>query len=535
MSRSPLIPLFARLVQQARTSRLTGIPLPEVVEQHAERARTRRRFLQGMVAAGALLAVPKLAHAEDLADFFTFKRTSQPTIAIIGGGMAGLHCAWRLNRKGLRATVYEAATRTGGRMLSDRTTFSGSGQTCELGGEFIDTGHKMMRKLAHHFDLILEDKEQDLPGLTDVAGYFNGRTVPYAELLTLFAPIAAKIDASLATLTVPVKGISYANPNGGEALDAMSLTQWLNHNNVHGIGRELVTVAHEIEWGLDANEMNAYDMLGLISTNTKKIELFGDSDERFHIAGGNDQIPTRLAAELSGQIETGQVLERISQRADGRFVLQFAGRSTTVVADHIVSAIPFNILRTIDLDLPLPALKRTAINELGYGQNTKCMTGYASRPWRTQGSNGESFSDLAYQNTWDTAQMQAGAHGILTEYTGGSRALTAGTGTTAAHASNFVSQINHVYPGTAAAYSGEAIRLAWNTMPFNQASYSAYLVGQYTKFAGTEGDRVGNFHFAGEHTDFDYQGYMEGAARSGARVAKEILTDEGLSDLSAAG
>ena len=315
----------------------------------------------------------------------------------------------------------------------------------------------------------------------------------------------------------------------------MSLTQWFNHNNIHGVGRELVTVAHEIEWGLDADTMNAYDMLGLISTNTAKIELFGDSDERFHIGGGNDQIPNRLAAEISGQIETGHVLERISQRADGRYALQFNGHSAEIVADHIVSALPFNILRTITLDLALPALKRTAINELGYGQNTKCMTGYASRPWRAQASNGESFSDLAYQNTWDTAQMQAGAHGILTEYTGGSRAVTAGTGTTAAHASDFVSQINRVYPGAAAAYTGEAVRLAWNKMPFNKASYSAYLVGQFTKFAGTEGDRVGNFHFAGEHTDFDYQGYMEGAARSGARVAKEILTDEGISDLSAAG
>ena len=60
-------------------------------------------------------------------------------------------------------------------------------------------------------------------------------------------------------------------------------------------------------------------------------------------------------------------------------------------------------------------------------------------------------------------------------------------------------------------------------MPFNRASYSAYTVGQYVKFAGTEGEPVGNFHFAGEHTDFDNQGYMEGAANSGARVAQEIL------------
>uniref|UniRef100_A0A6C0IYE0 Amine oxidase domain-containing protein n=1 Tax=viral metagenome TaxID=1070528 RepID=A0A6C0IYE0_9ZZZZ len=32
-----------------------------------------------------------------------------------------------------------------------------------------------------------------------------------------------------------------------------------------------------------------------------------------------------------------------------------------------------------------------------------------------------------------------------------------------------------------------------------------------------------NCHFAGEHTSFDYQGYMNGAVVSGNRVAEEIL------------
>ena len=246
------------------------------------------------------------------------------------------------------------------------------------------------------------------------------------------------------------------------------------------------------------------------------------SDERFHISGGNDQIPRHLAARIDGQIETGRVLERVTQRADGRYLVSFSG-GVEVVADHVVSAIPFTLLREVDLQVDLPQLKRTAINELGYGQNTKCMTGFTSRPWRAQGSTGESFSDLPYQNSWDTTQMQSGAHGILTEYTGGSVALDAANGTTSDHAANFVTQIDHTYPGCAAAYDGKSVRMAWNHMPFNRASYSAYTVGQYVKFAGTEGEPVGNFHFAGEHTDFDNQGYMEGAAVSGARVASEIL------------
>jgi monoamine oxidase len=527
MARSHLIPLFARALRQIRSSRASGIPLNELVELEAERARSRRAFLRGAAGIGAALALPGLAQAGDtVAALASWRRA--PVIAIVGGGTAGLHCAYRLKQQGLAATVYEATGRTGGRMFSDRSTFGYAQQACELGGELIDTGHVTMRALAKEFGLKLEDSSKDSPKLTDLVGNFGGRNVPYAELLAAFKPIAAAIDASLATLTVPDNGISWADPNGGEWLDRLSLNQWFDQRRITGVGRDLLTVAHVIEWGLDADVMNAYDMLGLISTNTKKIELFGDSDERFHIAGGNDQIPTALAAGIPGQIKTGYVLERLATRSDGRYVLSFRsnGASSEVIADHVVSAIPFKLLRDVDLKLDLPDLKKTAIKELGYGQNSKTMTGYSSRPWRAQGSNGESFSDQPYQNCWDTAHMQPGSHGILTEYTGGTPALTAGnSGTTASHAADFVRQIDRVYPGSAAVYTGSAVRMAWHKMPYNKASYSAYLVGQYTKFAGTEGDRVGNLHFAGEHTDFDNQGYMEGAANSGQRVADEIMAD----------
>jgi monoamine oxidase len=50
-------------------------------------------------------------------------------------------------------------------------------------------------------------------------------------------------------------------------------------------------------------------------------------------------------------------------------------------------------------------------------------------------------------------------------------------------------------------------------------------VGQYTKFAGAEGARSGNCHFAGEHTSIEAQGYLNGAVESGERVTSEILAD----------
>ena len=58
--------------------------------------------------------------------------------------------------------------------------------------------------------------------------------------------------------------------------------------------------------------------------------------------------------------------------------------------------------------------------------------------------------------------------------------------------------------------------------PYLRGSYSYYRVGQYTLFGGAEGQASGQCHFAGEHCSGDFQGYMEGGAREGARAAEEI-------------
>jgi monoamine oxidase len=60
------------------------------------------------------------------------------------------------------------------------------------------------------------------------------------------------------------------------------------------------------------------------------------------------------------------------------------------------------------------------------------------------------------------------------------------------------------------------------------ASYSTWLVGQYTTIAGYERVRQGRVHFAGEHCSVANQGFMEGGAESGAAAAREILADYGV-------
>jgi monoamine oxidase len=64
--------------------------------------------------------------------------------------------------------------------------------------------------------------------------------------------------------------------------------------------------------------------------------------------------------------------------------------------------------------------------------------------------------------------------------------------------------------------------MSWPTHPHTLGSYATYKVGQLTTICGAEGERVGNLHFAGEHTSVEAQGYMEGAAATGAEVALAV-------------
>lgn len=527
MARTPFFRTLTRILRAGRAAERTGVPLDEIVATERERrALNRRRFLE-MTAAAATLPLVASACGDD-----PMPAESGQKIVIVGGGIAGLHCAYRLKKLGVSATVYEASTRIGGRMYTDRATFP-DGQHCELGGELIDTGHLTMHDLAAELGIDLLDFKDDDQTLDPLVAHIDGKILTMQEIITGFTPIAAKIDEALATLTDQDDLFVYYNkPNGGEKLDAMSLTAWLDSIGATGPVRTLLEVAYNIEYGLEPDVTNCLNMLFLISTDTSEIRLFGDSDELFHTKDGNDTFITRLSEGLDpAQIELESALTAMREDADGRYTLTFSRKGSTleVKADHVVLALPFTKLREVQLDVDFPAVKRTAIEELGYGTNAKLMVGFSSRPWRTMHmSNGETFSDLPYQATWETSRLQPGASGIITNFTGGDRGLAMGEGTPEQRASDFLSEFDTVFPGVQAAYNNKVARFHWPTHPFTKASYSAYKVGQYTKITGSEIERYKNVHFAGEHTSLDAQGYMEGGALTGAMAAAEIAGDLGI-------
>jgi monoamine oxidase len=453
-----------------------------------------------------------------------------PRVAIVGGGLAGLTSALRLKQAGINATVYEAATRPGGRCFTGRGVF-GDGQIFERGGELIDNGHLAVKHLAQELGLDLDNLVQAEAAGTEMLAYFDGHPYSFAEMTDDLKVIWQQIHKDTTAASYPTT-YKVSTPRGRE-LDRISVARWIELYVPGGLSSrlgQLLDIAYNIEYGAETTDQSSLNMLYLLGyVGPGQFRTFGKSNEKFHVRGGNDLLVSGMSTtQLGSQIQTGTELTAISLSSGGTYTLTFrVGSGTkTVVADHVVLALPFTLLRSVDWSkADFADVKARAIRELGMGTNSKLHLQFKARFWNDLGANGETYSDRGYQNTWEVSRAQAGQSGILVNYTGGTVGASFGSGSPSSRAKAFLGQLEPVLPGATAQWNGKAALDYWTGNQWTKGSYSYWKVGQYTSFSGSEGERSGNCHFAGEHTSQDSQGYLNGAVETGERAAAEILSD----------
>jgi monoamine oxidase len=427
-------------------------------------------------------------------------------------------------------------------MHSDRSGYWADGQVSEFCGELIDSGHTTILSLAARFGLTVDDLlAAEPPGSTETYWFLNARYAA-AQADADFVPVRDAAKRDLNDAGYPTLWNKYKP--AGYALDHMSIYDWIQtrvpggHNSRFG---RLLDVAYNIEYGAETTDQSSLNLLYLLAyqPSPKGFAAFGVSDERYHIRGGNQRLPQAIASTLP-DIRLGWRLTAIEARPDRTVLLSFAtaNESKKVVADQVILTLPFTVLRTLDLSKAgFDNRKRKAINELGGGRNGKLQLQFKSRYWNTSGpwglSNGSSYADLGYQNTWDVSRAQPGKSGLIVNYSGGDVAGAFEPAFPYSHADDdpkvsayaraFLRQFETVFPGITAQWNGRATLSAPMLDPNLLCSYSYWKVGQYTAFSGYEGVPQGSIHFAGEHCSQDFQGYMEGGASEGGRAALEVF------------
>jgi len=459
---------------------------------------------------------------------------SAPRIVVVGAGLAGLSCAYQLKQAGISADVYEASDRVGGRCWTRRGDFA-EGQIAEHGGELIDQGHTEIRQLAQSLGLSLDNLLAAQPNETEDFFYFDGKRYSFKQATDDLKGIWQQIHKDVSAASYPTQYNNFT-PRGYE-LDHMSITDYINAYVPGGISSplgQLLDIAYTIEYGAESSVQSSLNLLYLLAYSGQgQLRIFGPSNEKYHVRGGNDQIPVRLADALQkGQIHLNMALSSIRRNSDGTYRLGFADGST-VPADRVILALPFSILRTLDYNRAgFSKLKRTGIEKLGMGTNSKLHVQFSDRYWYTLGNNGNTVADTGYQNTWEVTRAQPGAAGILVDYTGGligdsfGPAFDPGIASADARAQQFLTQIEPVLPGISSHYDRahpHATIDYWHAYPWTLGSYSYWKVGQYTDFSSIEGVQEGGVHFCGEHTSVDFQGYLNGGVETGFRAAAEVI------------
>jgi monoamine oxidase len=468
-------------------------------------------------------------------------------VVVVGAGIAGLGCAYQLWREhAIRAEVYEWSERPGGRIQTLRGYFD-ERQLVEEHAEFINPEHTATLALARHLHLSLDNTERYPPGVDadQESFWFDGRLWSQAAVnrdwrkfgQALFKEAAAKA--------------SWPTTHGRRTRwavrwDQMSVTDWLDAHVPGGsegdFGRLCASAVLD-EYGGAANDQSALNLIYLLGADSSRrsglqprsAPQLDGGNEKWHIHGGNDQLISGILRRLPhGSLRLGHRLVAVRERSNGQVVCSFdsRGRTRDVVADQVVLALPFTTLRQVDTSaIRIRALHRRAINEQPMGSNAKLFVQYSSRIWNQGRQTGNAYTDTIVQGTWDATDYQPGTAGILAALPGGTVGRRWGSRyglrthrgrPPGRMVADYLASFEQLFPGSRPHYNGKAF-FVWSTGdPYILGAYSYLAVGQYTAFNGIQGRQEGRLHFAGEQTSLNFQGYIEGALRSGYRCADEI-------------
>jgi monoamine oxidase len=526
-------------------ARRTGCAVDEAAEAVAD-GLTRRRLLQGAGVAAMAATLPVGLASRAAARPSVQGAKSAPKVVIIGSGIAGLGCALRLwHTYGIRAEVYEYNDHPGGRIRTLRGHFDDA-QLIEEHAEFINPEHTATLALAKRFGLTLDNTDHyPEPNQDQLSLQFDGKLWSQKALNRDWHHFGRKLFKD-AAVKAKWPAVYNFNTKWSRRWDRMSVSEWIDAHVPGGIGGDfgqLCISAVLDEYGGPPEEQSALNLIYLLGgdDSTKSgfqphsaPELDG-ADEKWHIHGGNDQLITGILARLpSGVVRVGEKLVALRSRGNGRYTVTLhQGHGTReVVADHVVLALPFTTLRDVDLSkVSISALHRRAIRTEPLGSNAKMFLQFTHRVWDEAHETGNAYCAGVVQGAWDASGYQSGSAGILSALPGGTIGTDWGqrynlhgyrgkAPATMVH--DYLEQFNAIYPGLKAAYNGKSYYVWSSGDPHIRGAYSYLKVGQYTQFNGLQGRREGNLHFAGEHTSVNYQGYIEGALRSGRRCANEV-------------
>jgi monoamine oxidase len=456
--------------------------------------------------AGPAAAKPKPAGAGRRAD-----------VIVVGAGLAGLSAATDLVHAGKSVVVLEARDRVGGRTLNAAL---GGGEVVEVGGQWVGPGQDRIMARARSLGITTFKTYTKGAQVLDYAGHqshFTGLIPP------LPAADAADFGSVLSKLISLQATVPLATPwtaPGAAALDSQTLETFKLANTSTPGARFLVDLATRAVFAAEPRDLSLLHALFYFHSGQGIINLTstagGAQDSRF--VGGSQLVSIKLAQRLGQRIVLQAPVRRISQSRSGVIVDSDRGAWR---AKRVIVALAPTLAGRIDYEPALPAVRDQLTQRMPQGSVIKFEAVYPKPFWRAAGLNGYSNSDRGpVRFTYDNSPP-GGTPGVLLGFVCGEDARRLGRLSAGARRREVLASFERLFGG-AAARPRRLIEHNWSEEVWTRGCYAGYMPpGVWTDFGSALRAPAGRVHWAGTETSEVFNGYMDGAVRSGERAAGE--------------
>jgi len=186
--------------------------------------------------------------------------------------------------------------------------------------------------------------------------------------------------------------------------------------------------------------------------------------------------------------------------------------------------VPPTLAGRLEYDPPLPSWRDQLTQRMPAGSVIKTYATYPEPFWRKDGLNGQAAADAGPVKVTFDNSPPSGRPGVLTGFLEGQDARAWARRSPAERREAVIGCFVR-YFGDAAAMPDQYAERDWMAEEFTRGCYGAHFApGTWTSYGQAWRAPAGRIHWAGAECAPQWNGYMEGAVRSGEATAEAVAT-----------